>query len=78
MSTTYLGKLPSLNDTRVTRSTTREHVINMYYLSKSNYQTVSLTNFTLIPLMCGSLMRIPEKFEKTLKSTLSMTIVTEG
>ena len=41
-------KIPFLNDTRVTRATTRENVINMYYLSKSNYQTLSLTHFTLM------------------------------
>ena len=30
MSTTYIGKIPSFNETRVTRATTREHVIYVY------------------------------------------------
>ena len=46
MSTTYLGIIPSLNDTRVTRATTRDHVINMCHLLEPNYQTLSLTNFS--------------------------------
>ena len=49
----YLFMKNSLSQSRVTRATTREHVIHMYHLSKSNYQTAYLTNFTLIPLMCG-------------------------
>ena len=39
-------KIPFLNDTRVTRATTRDHVINMCHLLEPNYQTLSLTNFS--------------------------------